>query len=135
MRFVQKAAGVFGAGFIVAALLGFLAGGMSMDAHMASSTKLGGLFPVNAAHNTLHLLLGVWGVLSARSVTASRRYCVMSGALYLVLAGVGLVVPEVFGLMPIGGNDIALHGVFGMALTAVGALAGAEEERTAPSSS
>lgn len=133
MRFVQKMSAVFGVGFIAAALLGFIAGGMSMDAHMASSTKLAGLFPVNAAHNTLHLLLGVWGLIAMRSGVAARRYCMLSGGLYLLLAGVGLVVPEVFGLMPIGGNDITLHAVFGMALTAVGALTSAEDESAATS--
>ncbi|HET9004382.1 MAG TPA: DUF4383 domain-containing protein [Gemmatimonadaceae bacterium] len=131
MRFVQKMAGVFGLGFVVAAFLGFMLGGMSMDAHMASSTKLAGLFPVNAAHNALHLLLGAWGLLAVRSPVSARRYCLVSGALYLVLAGVGFVVPEVFGLMPIGGNDIALHAVFGMALTAIGALTTAEDESPA----
>ena len=131
MRFVQKMAAVFGTGFVVAALVGFMVGGMSMDAHMASSTKLAGLFPVNALHNALHLLLGAWGLLAVRSATSARRYCLLSGALYLLLAGTGFVVPEVFGLMPIGGNDIALHAVFGMALTAVGALTGAEEESPA----
>ena len=131
MRFVQKMAAVFGLGFVIAALLGFTIGGMSMDAHMASSTKLAGLFPVNAAHNALHLLLGAWGLLAVRSPVSARRYCLVSGALYLVLAGTGFVVPEVFGLMPIGGNDIALHAVFGMALTAIGALTGAEDESPA----
>ena len=131
MRFVQKMAVLFGLGFVVAALVGFMIGGMSMDAHMASSTKLAGLFPVNAAHNALHLMLGAWGLLAVRSPTSARRYCLLSGALYLVLAGVGFVVPEVFGLMPIGGNDIALHAVFGMALTAIGALTGAEDESPA----
>jgi hypothetical protein len=131
MRFIQKVAAVFGLGFVIAALLGFMVGGMSMDAHMASSTKLAGLFPVNAAHNALHLLLGAWGLLAMRTSVSARRYCLISGALYLVLAGIGFVVPEVFGLMPIGGNDIALHAVFGMALTAVGALTGVEEESAA----
>ena len=131
MRFVQKMAAVFGLGFVIAARRGFMIGGMSMDAHMASSTKLAGLFPVNAAHNALHLLLGAWGLLAVRTPASARRYCLVSGALYLVLAGIGFVVPEVFGLMPIGGNDIALHAVFGMALTAVGALTGVEEESAA----
>jgi hypothetical protein len=131
MRFIQKVAAVFGLGFVIAAMLGFMVGGMSMDAHMASSTKLAGLFPVNAAHNALHLLLGAWGLLAMRTPVSARRYCLISGALYLVLAGIGFVVPEVFGLMPIGGNDIALHAVFGMALTAVGALTGVEEESAA----
>lgn len=131
MRFVQKMAAVFGIGFVLAALVGFLIGGMSMDAHMASSAKLAGLFPVNAVHNALHLLLGAWGLLAVRSPASARRYCLLSGGLYLVLAGIGFIVPEVFGLMPIGGNDIVLHAVFGMALTAIGALTGAEDEAAA----
>jgi hypothetical protein len=131
MRLVQKVAGMFGVAFVAVALLGFLTGGMSMDASMASSTKLVGLFPVNAAHNTLHLVFGVWGLLAARSPLVARRYCLLSGAIYLVLAGIGFVLPEMFGLIPIGGNDIALHGVLGVALTAVGAMAGSEAEAPA----
>ena len=32
------------------------------------------------------------------------------------------MLPETFGLIPIGGNDIALHAVLGIALTVVGAM-------------
>jgi len=131
MRLVQTIAAIFGVVFIAVALLGFITGGMSMDAHMASATKVGGLFPVNAAHNAVHLLFGVWGLFSAKSAVNARRYCLLSGAIYLVLAGVGFVLPEVFGLIPIGGNDITLHAVIGIALTVFGAMTGTEEE-TAP---
>lgn len=132
MRFVQKIAAVFGVVFIAVALLGFVTGGMSMDAHMMSAPKLLGLFPVNFLHNAVHLLFGVWGLLAARSPIGARRYCLLSGATYLVLTGLGFIVPEVFGLIPIGGNDIALHAVLGVALTVVGALSGAEEDVRAP---
>lgn len=132
MRFVQKIAGVFGVVFVAVALLGFITGGMSMDAHMSSSTRLVGLFPVNAAHNAVHLLFGIWGLLAARSPIGARRFCLLSGAIYLILAGLGFVLPEVFGLIPIGGNDIALHAVLGVALTAVGAMAGADDEVVVP---
>lgn len=128
MRFVQKVAGVFGAIFAAVALLGFITGGMSMDAHMSSATKLLGVFPVNAAHNAIHLAFGVWGLLAMRAPGIARRYCLLSGAIYLVLAGVGFVLPEAFGLIPIGGSDIALHGVIGIALTTVGAMAASETE-------
>jgi hypothetical protein len=128
MRFVQITAAVFGAVFVAVALLGFITGGMSMDADMVTSTKLVGLFPVNAAHNAVHLLFGAWGLFAARSPIGARRYCVLSGALYLVLAGLGFVVPEVFGFIPIGGNDIGLHAVLGIALTAIGAMTGSEAE-------
>ena len=127
MRFVQKVAAVFGVVFIAVAMLGFITGGMSMDANMDSSTKLVGMFPVNAAHNAVHLLFGIWGLAAARSRSSARLYCLLSGAIYLVLAGLGFVIPDVFGFIPIGGNDIALHAVLGVALTTVGAMTGETE--------
>lgn len=127
MRFIQKVTAVFGVVFIAVAMLGFITGGMSMDAHMSSAAKVGGLFPVNAAHNAVHLLFGVWGLFAAKSAINSRRYCLLSGAIYLLLAGVGFVIPETFGLIPIGGNDITLHAVLGIALTMVGAMSDTEE--------
>lgn len=131
MRFIQKIAAVFGVVFILVSILGFLTGGMSMDAHMSSAAKLGGLFPVNAVHNAVHLAFGVWGLYAAKTAVNARRFCLLSGAIYLVLAGVGFVVPEAFGLVPIGGNDITLHAVLGIALTVIGALTGTDEEAVA----
>lgn len=128
MRFIQKVSAVFGVVFVAVALLGFFTGGMSMDAHMNSAAKVAGLFPVNVAHNAVHLAFGVWGLLAAKSAVNSRQFCLLSGAIYLVLAGVGFVLPEVFGLIPIGGNDIALHAVLGIALTAIGAMTSTESE-------
>ena len=121
MRLVQKAALVFGIAFVAVALLGFFtAGGMSMHADMGPAPMLLGLLPVNAAHNAVHFALGVWGLLASREYLNAKRYCQYSGGLYLILAAVGLVVPDTFGYIPIGGNDIALHAVLGLALTIVG---------------
>ena len=128
MRFIQKVTLVFGIIFVAVAILGFLTGGMSMDAHMATSPKLVGLFPMNAAHNAVHLAFGAWALFAAKSAVNSRKFCLLSGAIYLVLAGLGFILPEAFGLVPIGGNDIALHAVLGIALTAVGAMTGTDEE-------
>jgi hypothetical protein len=131
MQFVQKVAAVFAVILIAVALLGFFTGGMSMDAHMATSTKLVGMFPVNAAHNAVHLAFGIWGLVAARSAVTARRYCILSGAIYLLLAGLGFVVPEVFGFIPIGGSDIGLHAVLGIALTAIGAMSSVDAEDVA----
>lgn len=121
MRPVQKVALVFGVVFILVALLGFFTtGGMSMHADMETAPRLLGLFPVNAAHNAVHLLFGIWGLLAARDYVNAKRYCQFSGGLYLILAALGLVIPETFGYIPIGGNDIALHAVLGLILTIVG---------------
>ena len=51
MRFIQKITLAFGVIFVVVALVGFLTGGMTMDAHMETAPKLAGMFPMNAAHN------------------------------------------------------------------------------------
>ena len=51
MRFIQKITAMFGVVFIAVALLGFLTGGMSMDAHMSSAPRILGLFPVNVVRD------------------------------------------------------------------------------------
>jgi hypothetical protein len=123
MRLVQKASMLFGIVFILVGILGFFYSGMSMDAEMATAPRLLGVFPVNAAHNVVHILFGVWGILAARDLGNARRYCQLSGALYLILAALGFFLPTTFGFIPIGGNDIALHAVLGLALTLVGFMA------------
>ena len=44
----------------------------------------------------------------------------MGGVAYLLLALLGWLRPDGFGLVPLGGNDIWLHAVLGIALAAVG---------------
>ena len=127
MRLAQKVSMLFGIVFIVVGILGFFYTGMSMDSDMASAPRLLGVFPVNAAHNVVHILFGIWGVLAARNVINARRYCQLSGALYLVLAALGFLLPTTLGFIPIGGNDIALHAVLGLALTLVGFMATDDE--------
>ena len=127
MRLVQKVSMLFGIVFICVGVLGFFYTGMSMDSEMATAPRLLGIFPVNAAHNIVHILFGVWGVVAARNTRNARLYCQLSGALYLVLAALGFVLPTTLGFIPIGGNDIVLHAVLGLALTLVGFMATDDE--------
>jgi len=46
----------------------------------------------------------------------------------------GFVIPDAFGLIPIGGNDIWLHCLLGVVLVAVGFMA-KEESAAAPAMS
>ena len=117
---VQRVALIFGAVFIVVALLGFVQSGGSMDASMDHATKELGLFPVNVLHNVVHLLFGIWGVLASRSWAGAKTYCQVGGVIYIVLAILGFIAPTTFGLIPIGGNDIWLHAVLGIVLAGVG---------------
>lgn len=120
MTAIQRVAQVFGWIFVVIAIWGALLTGTSMNADLATAPRLWGLFPVNFAHNLVHLLFGLWGIAASRSAAGARIYTIWAGVIYLVLAVLGLFVPEGFGLVPIGGNDIWLHLVLGVLLLAAG---------------
>jgi hypothetical protein len=111
---------VFGVGFILVALLGFVQGGMSMEADPNLAPKILGIFPVNLLHNIVHLAFGLWGLAAARTYDASRAYCRIAGVIYLVLTALGYLAPNGFGLVPLGGADTLLHLVLGLVLAGVG---------------
>lgn len=121
---IQRASFLFGASFVITAILGFMVTGISMPTmhtSMADAPRLLGVFPVDVTHNIAHLLLGVWGLVAARSAKASIAFAMISGVAYLVLAGIGLFLPDGMGLMVIGGADIALHTVLAVGLLGFGA--------------
>ncbi|MGQ0713982.1 MAG: DUF4383 domain-containing protein [Gemmatimonadaceae bacterium] len=121
MTTVQRVAQIFGVVFILAAVGGFLATGMSnMEADPATAPRAGGLFPVNVLHNVVHLIFGIWGLAASRSFGGAKSYAQIAGVIYIVLAIVGFVSPNGFGFVPLGGNDIWLHVVFGLILAGVG---------------
>ena len=116
---VQRVAQVFGWIFVLVAAWGFFVSRGSMEAGPDAPAILG-LFPVNVLHNFAHLALGVWGILAARSFGGAKAYAQIAGVLYLLLAILGFVDPTMFGLMPLGGADIALPAVLGLILAGVG---------------
>ena len=121
MTTVQRVALIFGIVFLLVGAYGFTATGMSnMEADPARAPQLLGLFAVNVLHNVVHVLFGIWGLVASRTYGAARSYARVAGALYLVLAVVGLVVPNGFGFVPLGGNDVWLHLVLGVVLAGVG---------------
>ena len=118
---VQRVALIFGVVFILVALAGFITpGGMGMEADVEQAPRVLGLFPVNLLHNLVHLAFGIWGILASRGWSASVQYCRIGGVVYLVLTVLGLLAPDGFGLVPLGGNDVWLHALLGLALAAVG---------------
>ena len=112
---VQRLAQVFGVVFILVGALGFFSGSMTMEEGL-----LLGLFPVNALHNVVHILFGIWGLVAAKSFGGAKGYMQIGGILYLVLAVLGFVTPNLLGLIPIGGNDRWLHLVLGAVMAGVG---------------
>jgi hypothetical protein len=118
---IQKVAMIFGVGFLLAAVAGFFATGMSnMDPDPATAPRALGLFPVNVLHNIVHLVFGIWGLAASRSFGGSRAYCRIAGVIYLVLFVLGFVAPTGFGLVPLGGTDPWLHLVLGVPLAYFG---------------
>jgi hypothetical protein len=120
MTTVQRAAQLFGIIFILVAILGFVASGASMEADPETAPRVLGLFPVNLLHNVVHLAFGLWGLVASRSFEGARNYGRIGGAIYLLLAIVGYLAPDGFGMVPLGGHDIWLHVVLGAALAILG---------------
>lgn len=121
MTTIQRVALIFGIVFILVGLYGFTATGMAnMEADPARAPQLLGLFAVNVLHNVVHVLFGIWGLAASRTYSGARSYARIAGALYLVLAVLGLIVPNGFGLAPLGGNDVWLHLVLGLVLAGMG---------------
>ena len=120
MTTVQRAAQIFGIVFLLVGIAGFFVTGLSMEADPEHAPRLLGLFPVNALHNVVHLLFGIWGLMASRTFEGSRTYGRVGGVVYLLLAVLGFISPDMFGLVPIGDHDIWLHAVLGIALAAIG---------------
>ncbi len=72
-----------------------------------------GIFPINLPHNLFHLLIGLLGLALWRRERSARLY-VRGFALALAVLTVAGLAPglnSVFGLAPIFGHDVWLHGV------------------------
>lgn len=87
-----------------------------------SSRLVLGLFPVNAVHNAAHIAYGILELMALRSMAYSIAYNRLVLFIYGVLAVLGLIpaTRNLFGLMPIGGNDVGLH----FALAVMGLVGG-----------
>src|SRR5687768_16164600 len=123
MTTVQRLAQIFGIVFLLLAIIGFVTSGSSMEADPEMAEKIFGLFPVNLVHNGVHLGFGIWGLAASRNFEGARNYGIIGGVLYLVLAVLGYIAPDGFGLVPLGGNDIWLHALLGLVLVGAGATA------------
>jgi hypothetical protein len=71
-----------------------------------------GLFPVNVLHSAVHLAIGVWGILAGRSLMNPTLYARSIAVLFAALALLGLIphLNTLFGLLPLEGHDVWLHG-------------------------
>lgn len=111
---------IAGLAFVAAGVAGFIpfftppapADAPQLTIHTSYGLLLG-LFPVNLVHNLFHFSVGVYGLLSFRTYPPARRFCQFLGVTLAVLTVMGLLpqLNVVFGIWPLYGHAIWLHGV------------------------
>ena len=74
---------------------------------------VGGLFPVNIAHDLFHGFLGILGLVASRNFASAKRYCRLVFWLFALLFVLGVIpiTNTLFGAVPIYGWDTLLHGL------------------------
>jgi hypothetical protein len=85
-----------------------------------------GLFPVNTLHNIVHLLFGALGLAAAwGAILSARSYFQLVAVAYGLLVVLGLIpaTQTTFGLVPIWGADVWLHGLLAIASAYFGFVA------------
>jgi len=110
---------LFGILFLVVGGLAFvpaLAPHASFDAPVVVTLDphyrlLFGLFPVNLAHDAIHVLVGIFGVIAARSFASATGYFRKLFWFYLLVGILGVIpiTNTLFGIAPVYGWDVLLH--------------------------
>ncbi|MDD9205135.1 DUF4383 domain-containing protein [Georgenia sp. 10Sc9-8] len=130
-EWVQIAAGVVAATFLLVGVLGFIPGvttgydDLQLASH-DSDAHLLGVFQVSVLHNVVHLLFGVVGLVMARSAGAARAYLIGGGAAYLVLWLYGLLIDKdsAANFIPVNAADDWLHLGLGVLMIGLALLLG-----------
>ena len=122
-KFIRYYSLLAGIAFTIAGIGGFIGGitqPMAADApHLMVEANYGlllGLFPVNILHNIFHLAIGIGGLLTFRNTAQARRFLQVFGVALIILTIMGLIpqLNTTFGLVPLFGHDIWLHGLEGI---------------------
>jgi hypothetical protein len=126
---------VLGIIFLLIGIAGFVPGLLhtpepAADVEVTQSFgRLMGLFPVNALHNLVHIIFGIWGIVAYRSYTGARGYSKAVAIIYAVLAVMGIIpgLNTTFGLIPLYGHDVWLHALIAVAAAYFGFVASDRE--------
>lgn len=103
---------VVGLALVLAGVAGFFYSASFATGDSVERDALLGVMDVNGWHNTAHVLTGAIGLLVAGSYAASRIYALAVGAVYLLLALVGLIVGAgevIVGLIPVNTENNLVH--------------------------
>jgi hypothetical protein len=128
---------ILGVAFLFAGALGFMPWVTAPAPLGAEYINLGayygflfGVFPVNGAHDFLHILVGGWGVLASYALKPAVWYLRVIACLYtaFVVLGAIPITNTLFGAVPIYGWDVAIHLVVALLALYGGFGAGAAQE-------
>jgi len=117
---IQTLARIFGVVYLVVGIAGFvtmIAPPAPPDAEVISIATayswLLGIFPVNAAHDIVHIAVGLGGLLFSIGPQRARAYFRVMCVLFALLTIMGAfrITSTLFGAAPVYGWDVALHAV------------------------
>jgi hypothetical protein len=113
---VQRASFICGWVLIALGLVGFLIspGGLSPDP--SADASIFGIWPVNIVLSVLHLTWGVFGLASSQWHHSARNFARITAVVYVIIAIWGIITPAFLGLFPVGGNNIWLDAIIGIAM-------------------
>jgi hypothetical protein len=126
---LRETALVLGVAFTVAGIAGFLPAFTHAVPHEAPSLGVSaaygyllGLFPVNAVHSLFHLIVGIGGIAAWLNAPLRRPYVRGFAIALATLTVMGLLpgFDVTFGLAPLFGHDVWLHGVEAVAAGYIG---------------
>lgn len=120
---IQPAAALVGVIVVLAGILGFVPGVTAHSGDLAfaghkSGAMLLGRFQVSILHNAGHLLLGIAGLVSARTATGARAFLAWGGVLSLALWFLGAAGAG--GWIPLNTADNWLHFLLGIGMIGLG---------------
>lgn len=121
---------LFGWIYVLVGIAGFIPA-LGGSFSMASGTLLG-VADVNILHNIVHLIVGFAGITMSRTEEGAGTFCKTFGIILLLIGVVGFVMPNLFGILPIGGDDRWIHIITGLVL-AIAGFASAPARSTATS--
>jgi hypothetical protein len=112
---------VIGAALALAGIVGFFYS--SSFGSPGRTDAVLGVLDVNGWHNLVHLASGLLGLAMARNYRSARLYAVGFGAVYALVAIWGLAIGDghsILGIVPVNGEDDALHALIALAGLAAG---------------
>jgi hypothetical protein len=100
----------FGAVYLLVGIVGFFVTGFDHFADNDQHEMLLGLFMINPLHNIAHILVGVAGLVLARTLAGARTYGWLLAVLYAALFVYGLIaVNASWDFLNINAGDNVLH--------------------------